>query len=77
MADFVIVGGGSAGCVLASRLAQKLGKKKIVLLEAGFSDRSSPLDILLHMPTALAMAMDQSRYNCKYLLTYLLHTLKT
>lgn len=34
-ADFVIVGGGTAGCVLASRLCQDLPQSKIVLLERG------------------------------------------
>lgn len=36
--DYVIVGGGTAGCVVASRLAQYLPDKKILLVEAGPSD---------------------------------------
>jgi choline dehydrogenase-like flavoprotein len=36
--DYVIVGGGTAGCVIASRLAQYLPNKRILLIEAGPSD---------------------------------------
>ena len=36
--DYVIVGGGTAGCVTASRLAEYLPQKKILLIEAGPSD---------------------------------------
>ena len=36
--DYLIVGGGTAGCVLASRLAQYLPHKRILMIEAGPSD---------------------------------------
>lgn len=36
--DYLIVGGGTSGCVIASRLAEYLPHKKILLVEAGPSD---------------------------------------
>ena len=46
--DYIIVGAGSAGCVLANRLTED-GKNSVLLLEYGGSDRS----IYIQMPTAL------------------------
>ena len=36
--DYLVVGGGTAGCVIASRLAEYLPHKRILLIEAGPSD---------------------------------------
>jgi choline dehydrogenase-like flavoprotein len=36
--DYVVVGGGTAGCVIAARLAEYLPNKRILLIEAGPSD---------------------------------------
>lgn len=36
--DYVVVGGGTAGCLVASRLAEYLPKKRVLLIEGGPSD---------------------------------------
>jgi choline dehydrogenase len=59
--DYVIVGAGSAGCVLADRLTED-GKYSVVVLEFGGSDRS----IFVQMPSALSIPMGMSRYDWRY-----------
>ncbi len=59
--DYIIVGAGSAGCVLAARLSEDRSVS-VLLLEAGGSDRS----LFIRMPTALSIPMNMSRFNWGY-----------
>jgi len=55
--DYIIVGAGSAGCVLANRLSEN-PKHEVLLLETGGSDKS----IFIKMPTALSIPMNTDKY---------------
>ncbi len=59
--DYIIVGAGSAGCVLASRLTEDKDVT-VLLLEYGGSDNS----IFIKMPTALSIPMGMDRFNWGY-----------
>lgn len=60
-ADYVIVGAGAAGCVLAARLSAS-GKHRVVLLEAGGADRSP----ILRIPGANFVTGTHPRFNWNY-----------
>jgi len=55
--DYIIVGAGSAGCVLANRLSED-ASNRVLLLETGGSDKS----IFIKMPTALSIPMNTDKY---------------
>lgn len=61
--DYIIVGGGSAGSVLANRLSAN-PKNKVLVLEAGLPDFK--LDFRLHMPAALTYPLAGKTYNWWY-----------
>ena len=61
--DFVIVGGGSAGCALANRLSAD-PSTRVLVLEAGRPDYL--WDIFIHMPSALAIPIGSKFYDWRY-----------
>jgi choline dehydrogenase len=61
--DFVIIGGGSAGCVLANRLTNDPANR-VLVLEAGRPDYL--WDVFIHMPAALTYPIGWSWYDWKY-----------
>ncbi|MFM2477263.1 choline dehydrogenase [Celerinatantimonas sp. MCCC 1A17872] len=61
--DFIIIGAGSAGCVLANRLSTN-PKHQVLVLEAGHPDYK--LDFRIHMPAALTYPLQSKMYNWWY-----------
>jgi choline dehydrogenase len=59
--DYIVVGAGSAGCVLANRLTES-GKHRVLLLEAGPANRHP----WLHIPLGYARMFANTRYNWCY-----------
>lgn len=59
--DFVIVGAGSSGCVLANRLSEN-GRYSVALLEAGPRDRN----LWIHIPIGYGKTMWNDRLNWRF-----------
>ena len=59
--DYIIVGAGSAGCVLANRLTED-GKSTVLLLEAGGKDSS----LMIHIPVGYAQTLKDPKVNWLY-----------
>ena len=61
--DFIIVGGGSAGCALANRLSAD-PSTRVLVLEAGRPDYR--FDVFIHMPSALTFPIGSRYYDWMY-----------
>jgi choline dehydrogenase-like flavoprotein len=59
--DYIVVGAGSAGCVLANRLTAS-GKHRVLLIEAGGEDRN----LWIHVPIGYAKLFADARHNWLY-----------
>jgi len=71
LADYIIVGAGSAGCVLANRLSAD-GKAKVLLLEAGGDDRPTKnpgqffSNLMIHVPVGYSQTLKDPKVNWLY-----------
>ena len=63
--DYVIVGGGSAGCLLANRLSEDKAVT-VCLVEAGRSDLGLVESILTRVPAAIPLLLQSPKYNWGY-----------
>ena len=59
--DYIVVGAGSAGCVLAGRLSED-PSTQVLLLEAGPSDRS----VWIHLPIGYGKTMWSKKVNWRF-----------
>ena len=59
--DFIVVGAGSAGCVVAARLSES-GRYRVLLLEAGGEDRN----LWIHIPLGYAKLFNEPQVNWRY-----------
>ncbi|MGI8839452.1 MAG: GMC family oxidoreductase [Caulobacteraceae bacterium] len=71
MADYIVVGAGSAGCVLANRLTAD-GKTRVLLLEAGGDDRPTRepsqfmSNLMIHVPVGYSRTLKDPKVNWLY-----------
>ena len=62
--DYVIVGGGTAGCILANRLTTS-GRHRVLLLEAG----GEPTGMWIPIPAGFSKLLTNRKYNWRFATT--------
>ena len=58
--DYIVVGAGSAGCVLAERLSED-PNVKVLLVEAG-----APPSVFINMPAGIRVLYNSAKYNWRF-----------
>ena len=63
--DFIIVGAGAAGCIIAKRLSAD-PSLRVALIEAGPSDRRFPVNLKTTLPIGNIFLLPHARYNWQH-----------
>jgi choline dehydrogenase len=63
--DYIVVGGGSSGCLIANRLSSD-PLVRVALIEAGPSDRTFPTNIKTLLPSGMLFLLPHAKYNWMY-----------